>query len=59
VIHGTRDPLLPLRGGKAMARLIPGAELLVVEGMGHMIPSSHYASIADAIARNATSPHAA
>jgi pimeloyl-ACP methyl ester carboxylesterase len=53
VIHGTHDPLLPIRGSRAMARLIPGAELLVVEGMGHLIPSPRYDLVCDAIARNA------
>lgn len=38
VIHGTEDPLFPLPHGEALARLIPGAELLVVEGMGHELP---------------------
>ena len=38
VIHGTEDPLFPLPHGQALARLIPGAELLVVDGMGHELP---------------------
>lgn len=38
VIHGDRDPLVPLSGGKATARAIPGARLRVVEGMGHSLP---------------------
>ena len=54
VIHGSDDPLLPVRGGKAMARLVPGAQLLIVKGMGHMIPSSEYEHLASAIARHAT-----
>jgi len=53
VVHGARDPLLPLRGAKAMARIVPGAELLVLEEMGHLIPSSRYELIAAAIAKNA------
>jgi pimeloyl-ACP methyl ester carboxylesterase len=35
VIHGTDDPMFPLDHGRALADEIPGAELLVVEGMGH------------------------
>ncbi|MEO6951532.1 MAG: alpha/beta hydrolase [Polyangia bacterium] len=35
VIHGSEDPLLPVRGGRATARLIPGATFLLVSGMGH------------------------
>lgn len=38
VIHGTDDPLVPVEGGRETARSIPGAELLLIEGMGHDIP---------------------
>ena len=38
VVHGTRDPLFPLPHGQALARAIPGADLLAVEGMGHQVP---------------------
>lgn len=35
VIHGADDPLFPAEHGRALAREIPGAELLVLERMGH------------------------
>jgi pimeloyl-ACP methyl ester carboxylesterase len=35
VVHGTEDPLFPIAHGEALARAIPGAELLVLEGAGH------------------------
>jgi pimeloyl-ACP methyl ester carboxylesterase len=35
VIHGSEDPILPLPHGIALAKEIPGAKLIVVEGMGH------------------------
>jgi pimeloyl-ACP methyl ester carboxylesterase len=38
VVHGTDDPLFPLAHGEALARAIPGAGLLRVEGMGHEHP---------------------
>ena len=38
VIHGRDDPLFPLAHGEALAREIPGAELLVVDGLGHEFP---------------------
>ena len=38
VIHGTSDPLFPLGHGQALARLIPGAELLELDGVGHEQP---------------------
>ena len=37
VIHGADDPLVPLAHGRATAKAIPGAKLLVVEGLGHGI----------------------
>jgi len=38
VIHGTEDPLFPLPHGQALAAAIPGARLVVVEGLGHQVP---------------------
>ena len=38
VIHGGSDPLIPIHVGMESARLIPGAQLEVVEKMGHWIP---------------------
>src|SRR5580700_5652674 len=38
VIHGSGDPLVAPSGGRATARAIPGAELMIVEGMGHDLP---------------------
>lgn len=38
VVHGTEDPMFPLPHGEALAAAIPGARLLVVDGMGHQVP---------------------
>ena len=38
VIHGTADPLFPYGHAEALAREIPGAELLPLEGVGHQMP---------------------
>ena len=38
VIHGTDDPLFPPAHGEALAREIPGAKLLVIDGLGHELP---------------------
>ena len=38
IIHGTDDPLFPPAHGEALAREIPGARLLLVEGLGHELP---------------------
>ncbi len=53
VIHGDRDPLVTPSGGEATARAIPGAELLVIEGMGHDHARDHLPLVLDAIAANA------
>ncbi|NBH10270.1 alpha/beta hydrolase, partial [Amycolatopsis sp. SID8362] len=51
VIHGDADPLINVSGGKATAAAIPGAELLVIPGMGHNLPRAVWPEIADAIGR--------
>jgi len=38
VIHGDADPLVPLEGGRDTAENIPGAELIIVPGVGHEMP---------------------
>ncbi|MCO4744889.1 MAG: alpha/beta fold hydrolase [Proteobacteria bacterium] len=35
VVHGTADPLIPLRAGRATAHAVPDARLVEIEGMGH------------------------
>jgi pimeloyl-ACP methyl ester carboxylesterase len=39
-LHGDSDPLIPVAGAKDTAASIPGAELIVVPGMGHGFPES-------------------
>jgi pimeloyl-ACP methyl ester carboxylesterase len=53
VIHGSADPLVPPGGGKATAEAIPGAKLVMVEGMGHDLPRGAWPQIVDAIVENA------
>ena len=50
VIHGEQDPLVGASGGRATAAAIPGAELVVIEGMGHDLPQPLWPEIADHIA---------
>lgn len=38
VIHGKTDPLIPFEHGVKTAELIPNAETLYIEGMGHTLP---------------------
>ena len=50
VIHGTEDPLVLLEGGKDTAEAIPGAELIIIDGMGHDLPhGGAWPQIVDAI----------
>lgn len=50
VLHGSRDPLLPPEAGRETARLIPGAKLLMVSGMGHDFPEALGARLGTAMA---------
>ena len=53
VLHGSDDPLVSPEAGKDTAAHIQGAELRIVEGMGHDFPPSLFGLVADAIANNA------
>jgi pimeloyl-ACP methyl ester carboxylesterase len=53
VIHGTVDPLVRPEGGKDTAASIPGAKLMMVDGMGHAIPIPMWPPIIDAIDKHA------
>jgi pimeloyl-ACP methyl ester carboxylesterase len=55
VIHGTVDPLVRPEGGKDTAASIPGAKLLMIEGMGHALPIPMWPQIIDAIDKHAHS----
>ncbi len=58
VIHGTKDRMIMPSGGRATARAIPGAQLLMIEGMGHDLPRELWDRIAGAIAANAARANA-
>jgi pimeloyl-ACP methyl ester carboxylesterase len=49
VIHGTDDPMFPLTHGEALAREIPDARLLTLEGDGHGVERADWDTIARAI----------
>ncbi|MET1072732.1 MAG: alpha/beta hydrolase, partial [Umezawaea sp.] len=53
VVHGAADPLIGVSGGEATAAAVPGAELIVVEGMGHDLPEQVWSTIVEAVTRNA------
>jgi pimeloyl-ACP methyl ester carboxylesterase len=50
VIHGTADPMFPLPHGQALAREIPGALLLSLEGAGHGVERVDWDTATEAIA---------
>jgi pimeloyl-ACP methyl ester carboxylesterase len=49
VIHGNRDPLVRLSGGKATAKAIPNARLKIIDGMGHDLPRELWPLFAEEI----------
>jgi pimeloyl-ACP methyl ester carboxylesterase len=51
VVHGTDDPVFPLGHGIALAREIPGAELLTLEGGGHELARRDWDVVVPAILR--------
>lgn len=50
VIHGAEDPVIALSGGQATAEAIRGAELVVIDGMGHDLPRQLWPAVAERIA---------
>ena len=61
VVHGADDPLVDVSGGQATARAIDGAELAVLDGMGHDLPRGLWAEIArrigELVGRADAAPH--
>jgi pimeloyl-ACP methyl ester carboxylesterase len=51
VIHGAEDPLILPACGEDTARSIPGAEFMLIDGMGHELPLGTCAMVVDSIAR--------
>jgi len=49
VMHGLNDPLVNASGGKAIAKVIPGAEFIGFQGMGHDLPRELWPRFADEI----------
>ena len=53
VIHGSEDPLLPVEHGIHAAKIIPNAELLILDGVGHELPPPLWPLVAEVIAEHA------
>ena len=57
VIHGTADPMFPVEHGEALAREIPDARLLRLDGAGHGIDPVDRETIAAAIIDHTVAAH--
>jgi pimeloyl-ACP methyl ester carboxylesterase len=53
VIHGTVDPLVRPAAGRDTAEAVPGARLVMIEGMGHALPIPMWPRIVSEIAAHA------
>ncbi|HET6867400.1 MAG TPA: alpha/beta hydrolase [Solirubrobacteraceae bacterium] len=53
VVHGSKDRMVARSGGVATAKAIPGAKLMIVEGMGHDLPEAAWPQLVPAIAEHA------
>jgi pimeloyl-ACP methyl ester carboxylesterase len=51
VIHGADDPLIRPSGGRATAKAIPNARLLMLDGMAHDLPRPLWPQIVETIAQ--------
>ena len=49
VVHGTHDPLFAVGHGEALASVIPGARLLILDGVGHELPPESWDRVVPAI----------
>ncbi|MEY9142087.1 alpha/beta fold hydrolase [Bradyrhizobium elkanii] len=50
VIHGEDDPILPATNGRAIAAGIKGADLVILHGVGHELPSATLPEIVERVA---------
>ncbi len=53
VMHGDKDRLVPIEAGRLTAELIPGAQFVVVEGMGHDYPPEFWDQLVGHITKHA------
>jgi pimeloyl-ACP methyl ester carboxylesterase len=53
VVHGTADRMCDPSGGRATAAAVPGARLVLIEGMGHDLPPGAWPRLIAAVVENA------
>jgi pimeloyl-ACP methyl ester carboxylesterase len=51
VVHGLADKMVHVSGGRATAAAIPGAELVLIAGMGHDLPAALNETFVESIRR--------
>ncbi|MFC9439561.1 alpha/beta fold hydrolase [Nocardia sp. NPDC057030] len=52
VLHGANDLMCAVSGGRATADAVPGAKLVIFDGMGHHLPRELWPALADHIAEH-------
>jgi pimeloyl-ACP methyl ester carboxylesterase len=52
VLHGSHDPMLRPRNGRAVAAAIPGARYVVIDGMGHDLPEPVWRPVVETLTEN-------
>jgi pimeloyl-ACP methyl ester carboxylesterase len=52
LIHGSDDPIISVAAARKTAQIVPAAELLVLEGVGHELPAEEIPRIVDAILKH-------
>jgi pimeloyl-ACP methyl ester carboxylesterase len=53
VVHGTADHVVPISASRILAERIPGAELVILKGQGHLVPFERPGLIAPIVRRYA------
>ncbi len=56
-MHGDKDTLIDISGGRRTAELIPGAKFVVIEGMGHDYPPQLWDRWVDEVATFCLTSH--
>ncbi|MFF6780127.1 alpha/beta fold hydrolase [Streptomyces sp. NPDC012510] len=52
VLHGSEDPMFPPAHAEATAAAVPGARLVMIDGLGHTLPTALDARLAEEILRH-------
>jgi len=50
IVHGARDPLVPVAAAHHLARVLPHAQLKIIEGLGHDLPAWVMPQLVDLLA---------